>query len=180
MKMMKPLLLAALLAGAAAAQAQQQPAAALTAPQDKTQPSPRLNPAISARATHLSDQMVRDLRLNGYQASQVRSLNTDHLARLDAIEAQNAKNPTLARQQATAAAREHDQRMQAILTTDQYSDYFDARKRYAQADQDYAHAASASIFVNSVENPTPARPNNATIGPARPAGGKPNRAAVRQ
>ena len=175
----KPLLLAALLAGATVAQAQQLPPTAPVAPQDKTQPSPRLNPAITARAEHLSDQMVRDLRLNNYQATQVRSLNADNMARLDAIEHQNIKNPTLAHEQAAAAAHEHDQRMQAVLTTDQYSDYFDARKRYAQADQDYARAASASIFVNSVENPTPTRPNNATIGPAR-ATGKATRPAVRQ
>ena len=145
----------------------QQAAPALVGPmpQDKTQPSPRLNPAVAARADHLSDQMTHDLRLNGYQAARLRDINNDKVSKLDAAEHQYAKNPEQLDKQSKAIARERDAELQSLLSTDQYSDYFDARKRYAQADHDYSHNASASILVNSVQNPSPVRANDATIAP---------------
>lgn len=143
------------------------PAPAAPMLQNKPQPSPRLNPAVSARAEHLSDQMARDLHLNGYQAARLRDINHDKIARLDAAEHQYATNPEQLDKQSKAIARERDAELQAVLSTDQYSDYFDARKRYAQADHDYAHNASASILVNSVQNPAPVRANDATIAPAK-------------
>ncbi|MEJ7664452.1 MAG: hypothetical protein WKG07_35510 [Hymenobacter sp.] len=69
--------------------------------------------------------------------------------------------------------------MQTVLTTDQYTDYFDARKRYAQADRNYAHNAASAILVNSVQNPTPARANDATMSPTRPAKPSPRSKARR-
>jgi len=167
---MKPFFAALLLVMGVAARAQQVPAvpaSAGTMPQDKTQPSPRLNPMVAARAEHLSTQMVRDLHLNGYQASRLRDINADKLAKLDAIERQYATNPQAAEEQTKLLAKASDQQLQTVLTADQYTDYFDARKRYAQADKDYAHSASASILVNSVQNPTPTRANDAVIGPAK-------------
>ena len=134
-------------------------------PQDKTQPSPRLNAAVSDRAEHLSDQMTRDLRLNGYQAERLRAINGDKIGKLAAAEQQYAKNPAMLSKQSQAIAKERDTELQAVLSTDQYTDYFDARKRYAQADQHYAHDPSAALLVNSVQNPTPVRANNATIAP---------------
>lgn len=167
---MKPVF-AALLAATVAAHAQQVPAAipaaAGTVPQDKTQPSPRLNPVVAARAEHLSTQMVYDLHLNGYQASRLRAINTDKVAKLDVVEHQYAQNPQALETQSKAIDKERDQELQAVLTSDQYTDYFDARKRYAQTDRDYARSASAALLVNSVQNPTPARANDAVIGPAK-------------
>ena len=176
--MIKPVFAALLLAASVAAQAQQMPAhsaAAGTMPQDKTQPSPRLNPAVAARAEHLSTQMVRDLRLNGYQASRLRDINNDKVAKLDAIERQYAKEPQLIDEHTKTITKERDRELQSVLTTDQYTDYFDARKRYAQVDKDYARSASASILVNSVQNPAPVRANDAVIGPARTKEAAPRR-----
>lgn len=158
-----------LLVIAVRAQAQQTVPGPAPTLQDKTQPSPRLNPAVSERAEHLSEQMARDLRLNGYQSARLRAINHDKVSKLEAAERQYATNPTQLDQQAQAIGQERDQELQAVLTTDQYTDYFDARKRYAQADRNYAHNAASAILVNSVQNPTPARANNATIGPAQPA-----------
>jgi hypothetical protein len=158
-----------LLAGALTAQAQQAASTqgpSATMPQDKTQSSPRLNP-VNDRAEHLSDQMTRDLRLNGYQAARLRAINTDKITKLEAAERQYAKNPEQLDKQSKAIAHERDAELQAVLSTDQYTDYFDARKRYAQADHDYSHNASASILVNSVQNPGPVRANNATIVPTK-------------
>jgi hypothetical protein len=136
-------------------------------PQDKTQQSPRLNPATSDRAEYLSDQMTRDLRLNGYQSARLRAINADKIGKLEVAERQYAKDPAQLDKQSKAIARERDQELQAVLSTDQYTDYFDARKRYAQADRNYARNASASILVNSVQNPAPVRANDATIAPAK-------------
>jgi hypothetical protein len=150
-----------------------------TAVQDKTQPSPRLNPIVEARAEHLSTTMVRDLHLNNYQATRLRAINADKTAKLDALERQYARNPQQLEQQSKNVGRERDQELQAVLTPDQYTDYFDARKRYAQVDKNYATSASASILVNSIQNPAPVRDNNATISPAQPAT-RTSRPAVRQ
>ena len=181
--MIKPVFAALLLAtsvGAAHAQhVAAVPATAGTMPQDKTQPSPRLNPAVTARAEQLSTQMAHDLHLNGYQTSRLRDINADKLAKLDAVERQYGKDPQAAAAQAKLVSQATDQQLQTVLTTDQYTDYFDARKRYDQAARDYARSASASILVNSVQNPTPARANDAVIGPAKTTT-KPNRPAARQ
>jgi hypothetical protein len=174
--------LSLLLALAAPAAFAQQPttlsAPTTTAVRDKTQSSPRLNP-VEARAEHLSSTMVRDLHLNNYQATKLRAINADKTAKLDALERQYAQNAAQLEQQSKVVVRERDQELQAVLTPDQYTDYFDARKRYAQVDKNYANSASASILVNSIQNPAPARDNNATIGPARPAT-RTSRPAVRQ
>ena len=167
---MKPAFAALLLALFPAAAFAQQPATlstpTTTAVQDKTQSSPRLNP-VEARAEHLSTQMVRDLHLNNYQATRLRAINADKVAKLDALERQYARNPQQLEQRSKTVAQERDQELQAVLTTDQYTDYFDARKRYEQVDKNYASSASAAILVNSIQNPAPVRANDATIGPAR-------------
>lgn len=176
--MMKPVFTALLLAATIAAHAQRVltgPAPAGPVTQEKTQQSSQLNPVVAARAAHLSAQMVHDLHLNGYQASRLRDINNDKLTKLAAVEQQYAKDPQGAAAQTKAIQAERDQELQAILTADQYTDYFDARKRYAQADKDYARSASASILVNSVQNPAPARANDATIGPAKTKDTAPSR-----
>ena len=132
---------------------------------------------MSERAEHLSEQMARDLRLNGYQSARLRAINHDKIGKLAAAERQYATDPAQLNQHAQAIAHERDQELQAVLTTDQYTDYFDGRKRYAQADRNYAHNAASAILVNSVQNPTPARANDATIGPAQPAKPSPGKAA---
>ncbi|GAB3634655.1 hypothetical protein GCM10027422_02450 [Hymenobacter arcticus] len=154
-----------LLAATLTAHAQQTPAVPAPAPRDKTQQSPRLNPGTSDRAEHLSDQMTRDLRLNGYQAARLRAINSDKITKLEIAERQYAKNPDQLDKESKVIAQERDKELQAVLSTDQYTDYFDARKRYTQADRNYSRNASASILVNSVQNPEPARANNATIAP---------------
>lgn len=167
----KPFFAAWLLVVAPGAAFAQQPAT-LSAPttvvaQDKTQASPRLNSVVEARADHLSTQMVRDLHLNNYQATRLRAINNDKVAKLDALERQYARSPKQLEEQAKVVGRERDRELQAVLTTDQYTNYFDARQRYAQVDKNYASSASSAILVNSIQNPAPVRANDATISPAR-------------
>ncbi|OGX90664.1 hypothetical protein [Hymenobacter coccineus] len=163
--------LAGLLALAAPAARAQQIALPPVIVQDKTQPSPRLNPEATNRAERLSDLMVRDLRLNGYQATRLRAINADKTTKLEAAERLNAKNAPVLDQQRTGILHERDQELKAVLSTDQYSNYYDARKRYDKADRDYASTATqvaTQALVKSVRDPAPGRANNATIGPANP------------
>lgn len=165
-------LLLTLLAGPAIAQ---QGPNNTVAVQDKTQSSPRLNP-VQARADRLSEQMVRDLRLNNYQATRLRAVNADKIAKMAAIERTNAGNQKLIDEQCNGVCRERDAEFQAFLSNDQYSSYFGARSVYNKTDHDFASQSASILLTNSVQNPAPARANDATIAPTstkpinRPAG----------
>ena len=155
---------ALLLAATLGTQAQQKPS---LAPKDKTQASLRLNP-VQERAKRLSDQMVRDLRLNGYQANRLRAINDDKVAKMAAIERKNAGNPKLIDEQCQGVCKERDRELQAVLSNDQYTDYYGSRSAFYKFDKDYASqsANANATFVNSVQNPSPAS-SGAVIAPAR-------------
>lgn len=163
-------LTALFLAFASAASAQQ--GASNVMPQDKTQSSPRLNP-VAERADRLSNQMVRDLRLNGYQATRLRAINADKIAKMAAIERKNAGNVKLIDEECNGVCRERDKELLAVLSNDQYSDYYDARKRYYKYDKDFASQNAETAFIKSVQNPAPVRANDAVIGPAKTQANRP-------
>ncbi|MCC2545262.1 hypothetical protein LJY25_02305 [Hymenobacter sp. BT175] len=164
---MKKIVASALLALTAAlgAQAQQKPS--LVQPQDKTQASPRLTP-VQERAKRLSDQMVRDLRLNNYQATKLRAINDDKVAKMAAIEQKYASNPKLVEEQCLGVCKERDRELQSVLSNNQYSAYYDARSDFYKFDKDFAARSASYMFVNSVQNPAPASSRGATISPATP------------
>ncbi|MDO7847236.1 hypothetical protein Q5H92_12765 [Hymenobacter sp. M29] len=163
----------ALLAGSASAQ--QAPRTSTVAPQDKTQSSPRLNP-VAERADRLSNHMVRDLHLNNYQATKLRAINADKVAKMAAIERKNAGNQKLIDEECNGVCKERDKELMAVLSNDQYSSYFGSRATYYRYDKDYASQSASILLTNSVQNPSPARANDATISPTperptnRPAG----------
>lgn len=158
-------ILALCLAGApAAARAQQGPPP--VAVLDKAQPSPRVNP--TERAEQLSGLMVRDLRLNGYQAAKLRTINADKVAKMAAIERKNAGNPKAIDDECNGVCRERDQELQAVLSNDQYSTYYGSRATYYKYDRDYASQSASILLTNEVQNPAPLRANDATVAPARP------------
>ncbi|UOG76705.1 hypothetical protein MTX78_08890 [Hymenobacter tibetensis] len=161
-----------LLAATCSIQAQQKPS---LAPPDKTQSSPRLS-SVQERAKRLSDQMARDLRLNGYQASRLRAINEDKVAKMAAIEQRHAGNPQLITQQCDVVCKERDKELQAVLSNDQYSNYYDSRSTFRKYDRDYASSsANANAnFVKSVQNPSPAS-SGAVIAPSRTAPAKQTR-----
>jgi hypothetical protein len=167
---------ALLLAATLGAQAQQKPS--LVQPQDKTAPSPRLTD-VQVRAKRLSDQMARDLRLNGYQSTKLRAINEDKVAKMAAIERKNAGNAKLIDEQCGLVCKERDQELRAVLSTDQYSDYYDSRSDFYKYDKDFAARTASANFVNSVQNPLPASSRGATIGPATPQQAPSKAAAVR-
>lgn len=165
--MRKQLATAALAVTAAfSAQAQQKPATTRPTPQDQTRPTPRLN-AVQERAQRLSDQMARELRLNGYQAMKLRAINEDKVAKMAAIERKHAGNPQLIDEQCKGVCKERDKELQAVLSNNQYSDYYGSRAEFYKYDKDYAMKSSDVLFVKSVQNPLPANSKGATIGPAK-------------
>lgn len=145
---MKKLLVTAVLAAGAALGAQAQ------------QPK---NPAVQQRADRLSNQMARELRLNNYQTTKLRAINADKVAKMAAIEAKNAGNSKAIDDQCQGVCQERDRELRAILTTDQYSNYFSNRAAYYKFDRDYAARAADVMLVKSVQNPLPASARGATI-----------------
>lgn len=136
---------------------------------DKTASSPRLNP-VEARADRLSDQMVRDLRLNNYQSTKLHAINADKVAKMAAIERKSAGNQKLIDEECNSVCKERDREVQAFLSNDQYSSYFNSRANYYKYDKDYASQSASILLTNAVQNPAPApaRANGATIAPAKP------------
>lgn len=166
--MRKKLVIAALVLAAtvSGAYAQQKPGT-ITEPQDKTQPSPRLNSFVQTRATRLSDQMTRELRLNGYQAAKLRAINEDKIAKMAVIESKYADNPKLIDEQCKNVYKERDQELRSVLSTSQYSTYYGARADFYKYDHAYANSAAGATLVKSVQNPAPASSNGAVIRPGR-------------
>jgi hypothetical protein len=166
--MRKKLATAALaLTAALGAQAQQKPATTAMS-QDQTRSTPRLN-GVQERAQRLSEQMARELRLNGYQATKLRAINEDKIAKMAAIEQKHAGNPQLIEEQCKGVCKERDKELLSVLSNNQYSDYYDSRASFYRYDKDYAAKASDVLFVKSVQNPLPASSKGATIGPAKTA-----------
>jgi hypothetical protein len=147
------------------AQAQQKPATTAM-PQDQNRSTPRQN-GVQERAQRLSEQMTRELRLNGYQATKVRAINEDKIAKMAAIEQKHAGNPTLIDEQCKGVCKERDKELVTVLSNNQYSDYYSSRAAFYKYDKDYAAKASDVLFVKSVQNPLPANSKGATIGPAK-------------
>ena len=156
----KYLVLLTLLLGAVAVRAQQPQTAA---PQDKTQPSPRLNPS------QLTARMVRDLRLNGYQATRLEAINAAQQQKLAAIAQKNAGNQQLIDQQCDEVCQQRDAAVRAVLSNDQYTRYYGRRSDYNEFAKNYAIQAGNAEFVQSVRDPLPASSRGAVIKPASTA-----------
>ncbi|TLM96852.1 hypothetical protein [Hymenobacter jeollabukensis] len=124
-------------------------------------------PVVQQRAERLSNQMARELRLNNYQTTKLRAINEDKVAKMAAIETKLAGNNQLIDQQCQGVCQERDRELRAVLTTDQYSNYFSNRSVYYKYDKDYAAQASDIMLVKSVQNPLPASAKGATITQTR-------------
>ena len=93
--------------------------------------------SATARANHLTDKMIRELRLNNYQARKLRAINLDKVNRMMAIEAKGG-DPSQIDNDCKGVCKERDQELENILSTDQYSKYFSNRPDYYKLDKDYA------------------------------------------
>jgi Spy/CpxP family protein refolding chaperone len=89
------------------------------------------------RTNHLTDQMVRDLRLTNYQARQLRKINQEKVDRMMAIEAAGGDESAIDNQ-CKGVCKDRDKELETLLSTEQYSDYFSKRPEYYKFDKDYA------------------------------------------
>ena len=100
---------------------------------------------VENRANHLSDQMIRELRLNNYQSNKIREINLDVVAKMMAVEAEFKGNQEVIEQKCKAICAVRDEKLENVLSTAQYSNYFGARKVYSKYDKEFVASAGQSI-----------------------------------
>jgi len=107
------------------------------------------NPTATERANRLSDQMIRELRLNNFQANRLRKINQDKVNKMIAIEQKNANDPALVDKGCRGVCKERDVELESFLSSDQYSMYFGSRNKYYQYDKDFAAEIGAIRTVSN-------------------------------
>jgi hypothetical protein len=106
--------------------------------------------SATERANFLTDQMIRDLKLNNYQARTLRAINLEKVNRMMAIEA-NGGDPSKVDTDCKGVCKERDAELENLLSTDQYAKYFSNRPTYYKLDKDYAMGGYLSKPTAKVE-----------------------------
>ncbi|MBC5773623.1 hypothetical protein H8S95_06075 [Pontibacter sp. KCTC 32443] len=110
---------------------------------------------VENRANNLSDQMIRELRLNNYQSNKLREINLEVVAKMMAVEAEFKGNQELIDQKCKAICSERDEKLENVLSTVQYNNYFGDRKVYSKYDKDFvASAGQASESTKALASTT--------------------------
>lgn len=123
------------------------------------------NPATATeRANRLSDQMIRELRLNNFQANRLRAINQDKVNKMMAIEEKYASDPAFVDKSCRGVCKERDKELESFLSADQYSSYFSARNKYYQFDKDFAAQIGALPTITGKEQ-KPALPVGEKVVP---------------
>lgn len=123
-------------------------------------------PEVSAqeRASNLSHEMIRDLGLNNYQSGKVKEINLDIADRMLAIEKQYAGNQEKIDQLCNSLCAERDQKLEKVLSTVQYNDYYGDRKNLVALDKQFmSDTANRSRGGNGVATSEAATPSATTI-----------------
>lgn len=116
------------------------------------------------RANHLSDQMIKELRLNNYQANKIREINLDVAAQITEIELNYAGNKKLIEEECKAVLAARDLEFEDVLSTVQYNDYFGDRKMYSKTDREFMASLNGQGSENLASNDRATE--NATAGNA--------------
>lgn len=90
----------------------------------------------NARAQHLTEQMIKGLRLNNYQSRKVKEINLQVAEQVTAIEQQYTDKQQVEELCKNVYA-ERDLFLENVLSTEQYNDYFGDRKVYREEDQKF-------------------------------------------
>ncbi|RAU82957.1 hypothetical protein [Pontibacter arcticus] len=108
------------------------------------------NSSITAeqRAKNLSDQMIRELRLNNFQANKVREINLEVADQMLEIEEQYAGDQNKIDELCKNVCSKRDVALEKVLSTVQYNNYFGNRKAFNSFDREFV--AKASIPTNNV------------------------------
>lgn len=99
------------------------------------------------RANHLTDEMIRDLKLSNYQARELRKINQEKVNRMMAIEAAGGDASNVDNE-CRGVCKDRDKELENLLSTEQYMQYFSKRPIYYKLDKDYA----AGGFLNPKAN----------------------------
>ncbi|GAB3534780.1 hypothetical protein GCM10027443_22440 [Pontibacter brevis] len=101
-------------------------------------------PGVSAqeRATNLSNEMIRDLGLNNYQSRKVNEINLDVAKQMLTIEKQYAGNQEKINELCNHVCAERDQKLENVLSTVQYKEYFGDRKSLVALDRQFMSDAA--------------------------------------
>ncbi|MBK0403797.1 hypothetical protein I5M27_12425 [Adhaeribacter sp. BT258] len=102
------------------------------------------------RAGHLTDRMIRDLKLNNYQARTLRQINLDKVNQMMAIEAAGG-DATQIDNDCKGVCKDRDKELENVLSTEQYSIYFSNRPTYYKFDKDYANGGFLENATSKVE-----------------------------
>ena len=105
---------------------------------------------VESRANNLSDQMIRELRLNNYQSNKIREINLDVVAKMMAVEAEFKGNQELIEQKCKAICAERDVKLENVLSTVQYNDYFGDRTYYSKYDKEFVAKAGQPVNDNAI------------------------------
>lgn len=117
---------------------------------------------VESRANNLSDQMIRDLRLNNFQSNKIRQINMDVVAQMVAVETEFKGNQELIEQKCKSICAQRDEKLENILSTVQYSNYYGDRKMYTKFDKEFVASAGQSVNKETMaNNANPERAGNA-------------------
>lgn len=119
-----------------------------TETKNKTAVTSKKTVLVEQRANNLSDQMIRELRLNNYQANKVRAINLDVAAQITEIEQRFNGDQKMIDTECKAILATRDQKLEDVLSTLQYNDYFGDRKVYSKKDKEFV----ASLSEQGSEN----------------------------
>ena len=100
-----------------------------------------VNPEI--RADRLNEKMAKDLKLNNYQQAKLDEINTELMAKIIEAELKYMDDPKKQEEECRELCVVRDQKLQNVLSTDQYSNYFRAREQFFQYDR--KHFAPSNI-----------------------------------
>ena len=106
------------------------------------------------RANRLSDQMIRDLKLNNFQANRLRAINQEKVNKMVQIENKYASDEEAIDKNCQGVCKERDKELMSFLSSDQYSQYFSSRALYYKSDKDFAAQIGAGSNKTAKSNKT--------------------------
>ena len=97
-----------------------------------------------ARANRLTDRMAQQLRLNNYQTTRLRTLNRAKARQMFELEHQTGADAKKIDADCQGLCRDQERDLRRLLSTAQYSDYYEARSDFYAFDKQFLAQNSAA------------------------------------
>jgi hypothetical protein len=94
------------------------------------------------RADALSKKMAQDLQLNNFQQAKLQAINAEVLAKMVELEYKYKDDPIKQDEACRGVCVLRDQKLETVLSTDQYSEYFGSREDFYQYDRKKSKTAN--------------------------------------